>query len=77
VDQSARPFFGALDALAVNNDRRRARFANGRFAAEDMKRVINPLEGAIMLTAAEVATDCTGRRQVLADRPPLASNAAS
>jgi hypothetical protein len=42
-----------------------------------MKRVINPLEGAIMLTAAEVATDCTGRRQVLADRPPLASNAAS
>jgi hypothetical protein len=70
-----RPLFSALDALAVDDGRRGTGLALGPLAAEHVKRVVQPLECAVVLPAAEAEIDGAARWQVLRDRPPLAASA--
>ena len=67
-----RPFFRALDALAVDDGRCRAGLAIGLFTAEHVKRVVQPIERAVILHAAEIVVHRAAWRQVLCDGAPLA-----
>jgi hypothetical protein len=70
-----RPFGRALDALAVDDGRGRAGLAIGLFTARHVKRVVQPIERAVMLPAAERVIHRATWRQVLGDGAPLATGA--
>ena len=70
-----RPFFSAFDALAVDDGRGRTGRAIRLLAASHIKRVVQPVERAVVLPAAKVEVDGAAGRQVLRDRPPLATRA--
>jgi len=48
---------GALDALAVDDRRRRTRLAARMLAAADVKSMMQPDQRAVMLSAAEIVID--------------------
>ena len=69
------PFCRALDALAVNDGGRGACVTARPLAAQDVKRVVQAVERAVVLPPAEATVDGAARRQVLGHRPPLAARA--
>src|SRR4051812_38459932 len=69
------PFFRALDALAVDDGRRRTSFAPGLLTTLDEERMMKALHRSVVVPPIEIAVDRAARGQVLRDRPPLASRA--
>ena len=65
------PLFRALHALAADDGDGRARLSPGEFAALHVERVVDPLQSAVPLPAAEIAMHRAAGRQVLRDRAPL------
>ena len=72
MDRSRASFLCALDALAVDDGRCRTALPPGQFTALDVERVMNTVERAIMVRAAEVMVHRAARRQILRRRDPLA-----
>ena len=70
-----RPFFCALDALAVDDGRGRACFARGGFPALHVERLVNSLQRSVPTPKMEVIVERRARRQVLRDGAPLAAGA--
>lgn len=75
MDRCSAPFFGALDALAVDDRGCRARLALGLLSTLDIKRVMDAVERSVPFPEVEIAVDCALWRQVLRDRAPLAAGA--
>src|SRR3954452_11931038 len=69
------PLFSALDALAVDDGRGRAGLPVRLLTAEYVKRMVESVERAVVLPAAEVVVHRAARGQVLRDRAPLAAGA--
>ena len=64
-DRSDAPLFRALDALAVDNARSKGlAMSVCLLAAQHIKRVMEPIERAVMLPAAKVKIHRATRRQV-------------
>src|ERR1700731_3742914 len=59
------PFFRALDALAVDDCRRRIGLALGKFPAFHAERVVDPIERAVFVPAAEIIVHPAAGRQIL------------
>ena len=49
------PLFGALDALAVDDRRRRAGFTPGPLPAQYVERVVDAIERAVLVPTTQVA----------------------
>jgi len=69
------PFFGAPHALAVNDRNRRAGFPSGLLAALHVEGMMDAFQRAVAVPAVEIVVQGAVRRQVLGDRPPLATGA--
>src|SRR5690349_21644452 len=69
------PLFRALDALAVDDGRRRTSLAPGLLTTLDEERMMKALHRSVVIPQIKIAVDCAARGQVLRDRPPLASRA--
>ncbi len=69
------PLFRALDALAVDDGGGGARFARGRPATAQVKRVVDTIERTVPAPQIEIIVDCRARWQVLGNRPPVAAGA--
>src|SRR3954449_1531323 len=69
------PLFRALDALAVDDGRRRTSFAPGLLTTLDVKRMMKALHRSVVVPQIEIVVDRAARGQVLRDRPPLATRA--
>ena len=63
----------ALDALAVDDGRCRTGLTIGLFTAQHLKRVVQPIERAVILSAAEIVVHRAAWRQVFWDGAPLAA----
>jgi hypothetical protein len=70
-----RTLFRALEALAVDDGRCRTSFAIGLFTAQHVKRVVQLIERAVILPAAEIAVHRAAWRQVFWEGVPLAAGA--
>src|SRR3954454_5143867 len=68
-----RPFFCALDALAINDRSARAGVPPRQLPACHIERVVNAPERAVVVPSVEVVVQGAARRQVLGDRGPLAA----
>src|SRR6266849_3415769 len=75
ADRSAPPFFGALDALTIDNAGGGACFSFRLFAAFDVERVMNAIQHAIALPPNEVVMDRAARRKILRQVAPLTAGA--
>ncbi len=71
MDRCSAPFFRALDALAVDDCRRRAGLAASVLTAEDVQRMVDAVERPIIVPAAEIVVHRAPRWQVLGQRAPL------
>ena len=69
------PFFGALDALTVDDAGGGAGFSFRPFAAFDVERVMNAIQHVIALPPNEVVMDRAARRKILRQVAPLAAGA--
>src|SRR3954447_11415573 len=69
------PLFRALDALAVDDGRRRTSLAPGLLTTLDVERMMKALHRSVVVPPIEIAVDRAARGQVLRDRPPLATRA--
>src|SRR5271168_3210000 len=69
------PFFGALDALTVDDAGGGACFSLRPFAAFDVERVMNAIQHAIALPPNEVVMDRAARWKILRQVAPLAAGA--
>src|SRR3982751_4212256 len=70
-----RPFFCALDALAIDDRSARAGVPPRQLPACHIERVVNAAERAVVVPSVEVVVQGAARRQVLGDRGPLAARA--
>src|SRR5581483_6132498 len=71
MDRCSAPFFRALDALAVDDCRRRAGLAASVLTAEDVQRMVDAVERPIIVPAAEIVVHRAPRCQVRGQRAPL------
>ena len=69
------PFFRTLDALAVDNGRGRAGLSVRLLAHGDIERVMHALERSVPIPQIEILEHGGARREVLRQRPPLATGA--
>jgi hypothetical protein len=69
------PFFRALDALTVDDRGSRAGLSLGQLPTPDVKRVMDAIQRAVVVPAAEVVVHRAAGRQVLRQRCPLAASA--
>jgi hypothetical protein len=70
---NAPPFFCAFDALAINHSCRRDRFASIELAAQHIKRMMDPVDRAVICPEIKVSVNRAFRRQIYWYRPPLAA----
>jgi hypothetical protein len=66
-------FFSAFDALAVDDRGGRTSLSVRQFPALHIKRVVQTVERAVIVPAAEVIVQRATRRQIFGDRRPLAA----
>src|SRR3954462_8065354 len=69
------PLFRALDALAVNDGRRRTSLAPGLLTTLDVERMMKSLHRSGVVPPTEIAVGGAGWGRVLRDRPALATRA--
>src|SRR3954447_4305236 len=69
------PLFRALDALAVDDGRRRTSLVPGLLTTLDVERMMKTLHRSVVVPPIEIVVDRAARGQVLRDRPPLATRA--
>ena len=69
------PFFGALDALTIDDASGGASFSFRLLAAFDVERVMNAIEHAVAVPPNEVVVDRAARRKILRKVAPLAAGA--
>jgi len=72
MDRSTPPFFGALDALAIDDGGRRAGRAAGAFAQLDVERVMDAQQCPVPVPQLEIIVQRRLGWEVLRQRPPLA-----
>ncbi len=68
-------FFGAFDALAIDDTSRRTGLSFGQILGFDIKFVMDAIKRAVPLPAPEVIVDRAAHRQILGDCLPLAAGA--
>ena len=69
------PFFGAFDALAIDNRGSRAGLAIALLPARHIERVMDAIQRAVPTPQIEIVEQRALRRQVFRDCPPLATRA--
>src|SRR5205085_12077557 len=69
------PFFRAFHALAVDDGSSGTGFPFALLAALDVERVMNAIQSAVPTPQVEIVEQRATRRQILRNRPPLASRA--
>src|SRR4051812_24122282 len=74
-DRCGSPLFRALDALTVDDRGGRAGLSLGQLPTPDVKRVMDTIQRAVGVPAAEVVVHRAAGRQVLRQRCPLAAGA--
>src|SRR3954464_2829681 len=75
MDRCGPPLFRALDALTVDDRGGRAGLSLGQLPPPDVKRVMDAIQRAVGVPAAEVVVHRAAGRQVLRQRCPLAAGA--
>src|SRR3954452_17006290 len=73
TDRCGPPLFRALDALTVDDRGGRAGLSLGQLPTPDVKRVMDAIQRAVVVPAAEGVVHRAAGRQVLRQRCPLAA----